>query len=247
MANIHISVVPEEIFEIGGLSITNTMLGAIIVWSLILLAGLIVRLNIKQTGSPGKLQSIVEAFYVLMENMANDVLGRTRARKYLGLVLVTFLFILGGSWIGLVPGMLQLGFEHHGHFVHLLRAPTTDLNATIALAIIAFFTIQFSGFSELGLGYLSKFFQFKHGIINSFIGILELISEVTRILSFSFRLFGNIFAGEVLLIVMIWLSNGVPVPTAVILMEFFVAIIQSYVFVNLMSIYVSMAAMPAEH
>ena len=98
--------------------------------------------------------------------------------------------------------------EAHHATKPLLRAPSTDLNMTFALAVITMVMVQYFGLRALGLKYLRKFFAFGRGFIgaiNGYVGILELISEFTKIVSFAFRLFGNIFAGEVLLAVMAFL------------------------------------------
>ena len=121
----------------------------------------------------------------------------------------------------------------------LFRGPTADLNTTIALALISVFMIQFYGFKHLGLKYLKKFFNFSNPI-NAFIGILELISEFSRIISFAFRLFGNIFAGEVLLTVISFLIPFIA-PLPFLGLEIFVGFIQALVFTMLSLVFISMA------
>jgi F-type H+-transporting ATPase subunit a len=170
---------------------------------------------------------------------------------------VLFLYIVLGSWFGLLPGILYWGYDDGKNIIPYLRAPTTDLSATTALAITAFLTIQYAGISALGVfGYIGKFITFKSGPGGFILGLFEILQEITRLISFSFRLFGNIFAGEVLLVVISYLTRfndtsnpdnilnflGVPAPSLVILFEFFVAIIQAYVFVNLMVVFIAMAS-----
>lgn len=249
MASIdNISLKAEKILEIGSLDITNAMLGSIVVLAIIVIFSVLVGSNIKKEGTPTKIQSGIEMLYLALEKMTHDALGAKKTRQYLGLVLALFVFIVLGSWFGLVPGVIQLGVYESGKLIPLFRAPTSDLNATLALSIIAFLTIQFSGFSSLGFfGYLSKFFTIKGGPVNSILGILELVFEFVRLISFSVRLFGNIFAGELLIIIISYLSKGVPVTSLVVILEFFVALIQAYVFVNLMAIFISLAATPAHH
>ena len=121
----------------------------------------------------------------------------------------------------------------------LLRAPSTDLNMTFALAVITMIMVQFFGLKNLGLSYLRKFFAFGRGFIgaiNGYVGILELISEFTKIISFAFRLFGNIFAGEVLLAVMAFLIPFM-VPSFFYGFEIFVGFIQAAVFMMLALIF----------
>ena len=263
MASLHISIAPEEITKIGTFSFTNSMLGSSLVILLLLLMGIILKYSVRKYGMPSKPQLFMESAYQLLEGITKQTIGEARTRKYLGLVIILFLYIVLGSWLGLLPGILHLGFEEMKNgasvFVPLLRAPTTDLNATTALALIAFTTIQYAGISELGLGkYFGKFFNFSNAG-SLMLGMLELVFEFVRILSFSFRLFGNIFAGEVLLGVIGLLSTitfakgqefgyiQLPFPALVIVMEFFVALIQAYVFVNLMTVFISVAAEPPHH
>jgi F-type H+-transporting ATPase subunit a len=131
--------------------------------------------------------------------------------------------------------------------VPYLRAPATDLNFTFALAIIAVVMTQWFGFSALGAGYLQKFFNFKtmftvpmFGVIDFAVGILELVSEFAKVLSFGFRLFGNIFAGTLLLSILGALT-AVVVPSALYGLETFVGAIQAYVFSMLALVFMSQA------
>ncbi len=140
-----------------------------------------------------------------------------------------------------------LGCEPGQFLVPFFRAPSADLNMTLALAIIAFITIEYFGFKTLGLGYLKKFFISPFGKLSegkgpimSLVGLLELISEFARLPAFMFRLFGNIFAGEVLLIVMIFLLPlGIPIPFY--LFEVFVGFIQAFIFAVLTMAFISIA------
>ncbi len=134
-----------------------------------------------------------------------------------------------------------LGCQPGDSLIPFLRAPSTDLNFTAALAIISVVWVQYIGFSTLGAGYLTKFFNFKQGIIMFLVGLLELISEIARIPAFMFRLFGNIFAGEVTLVVLIFLLPlGLPIP--MYLFEVFVGFIQAFVFAVLTMAFVGTAA-----
>jgi F-type H+-transporting ATPase subunit a len=126
--------------------------------------------------------------------------------------------------------------------VPALRAPAADLNVTFAFALVAVFMVEFFGFQALGLGYLSKFFvnPFKEGAIATFVGLIELISEIMRILSFAFRIFGNIFGGEVILVVMSFLF-GYLLPLPFYGFEVFVALMQALIFAILTLIFSSLA------
>ncbi len=134
--------------------------------------------------------------------------------------------------------------ETHEKFIPLLRGPTADLNTTLALALVAVVSLQYYGFKTLGVSYLSKFFNFSNPI-NFFLGILELISEAAKIVSFAFRLFGNIFAGEVLLTVIAFLMPIIA-PLPFIGLELFVGVIQALVFSLLTAVFLNMATMSHE-
>jgi F-type H+-transporting ATPase subunit a len=126
-----------------------------------------------------------------------------------------------------------------------LRAPAADLNVTIAFALVAGIMIEVIGFQALGTGYLKKFFinPFKEGAIQTFVGLLELIGEFTRIISFAFRIFGNIFGGEVVLVVMAFLFPYL-LPLPFYGLELFVAFIQAVIFAVLTVVFFSLAVTP---
>jgi F-type H+-transporting ATPase subunit a len=127
-------------------------------------------------------------------------------------------------------------------FVPYLRAPAADLNVTFAFALVAVFMVEFWGFQALGIGYLGKFFinPSKQGVIMTFVGILELFSEIMRIVAFAFRIFGNIFGGEVVLAVMAYLfAYLLPVPFYGL--ELFVAFIQAVIFAVLTVVFAALA------
>ncbi len=133
--------------------------------------------------------------------------------------------------------------DEAGHaliMVPLFRAPSADLNMTLALALIVFAATQYFGFKDLGVGYLGKFFNFRGGPIGIIVGIVELISEFVRIISFMFRLFGNIFAGEVVLLVMAFLVPWL-LPSIFYGYELFVAFIQAFIFSILCMVFISLA------
>ena len=128
-----------------------------------------------------------------------------------------------------------------GVLVPLLRSANTDINTTLAIALVAMFLVHFWGFRALGIfGHLGKFINFKQGPIGFFVGILEAISEVARIISFTFRLFGNIFAGEVLLVALAFLLPVIGI-IPFLGLELFVGVIQAFIFSMLTLVFASMA------
>ncbi|MFM2308728.1 MAG: hypothetical protein RLY87_849 [Chloroflexota bacterium] len=137
---------------------------------------------------------------------------------------------------------LPLQCDHHEHeeLVPFLRAPTADLNMTLALGLLSVILIEYFGLKALGLEYLTRFFNFREGPMFTVIGFIELLSEFIRIVSFAFRLFGNIFAGEVVLIVMGYLFPYM-LPLPFYAFEVFVALMQAVIFSVLTLVFMSMA------
>ncbi len=133
------------------------------------------------------------------------------------------------------------GACHEGEtLIPFLRAPAADLNVTIAFALVAWIMIQYFGFQALGLGYLGKFFNFREGALGVYVGLIELISEFSRIISFAFRIYGNIFGGEVILAVMAYLFAYL-LPLPFYGFELFVALMQALIFAILTLIFMQMA------
>jgi F-type H+-transporting ATPase subunit a len=240
---LHISLSAEKLFSIGALDVTNSMFTSLIVSGLLIAFALWVRLSLKKTSRPTGVQNIAEW---LVESLIGLVHGVTNNKKktaeFLPLVGSFFLFILLSNWMGLLPGFGSIGFYEEGAekvFVPYLRAATADLNMTLALGIISIVAVQYFGLKHLKLSYLKKYFNFSNPI-NAFVGLLELVSEFSRIISFAFRLFGNVFAGEVLLVVMSALTYVI-IPMPFYGLEIFVGFIQALVFAMLSVVFYNMA------
>ena len=201
---IQISLKAETIFTLWGFPVTNAVFLAFTVLVILAILAVIIRRRLSMV--PGIMQNVFE--YVLEGTLGlmDSVLGdRRTSEKYLPIVFTIFIFVLVSNWFGLVPGVGSLTITHGGEAVPLFRSPGSDLNFTLALALIAVTMVNVLGVAAIGFrNRLSVFFNFK-GPIDFFIGILELISEFAKIISFSFRLFGNVFAGEVLLAIMAFL------------------------------------------
>ena len=247
----NISLAAEKIIEFGPIAITNTML---VTWvAIIVLVTLSYFATRKVSAVPGKLQNIfefiLEALLGLIDGITAD---RKKSEKFLPLVATIFLFIITCNWMGLIPGFETIGrFEEHAGkeiLIPYLRSPASDLNTTLALALITMFSVQIVGITSIGFfRYFKKFVNFK-GPIDFFVGFVETVSEFAKIISFSFRLFGNVFAGGVLLAVV---SSLIPilVPLPFYGMEMFVGAIQALVFAMLATVFLQMAtvAHDAEH
>ncbi len=239
----HISLVAEKIFSIGGWPINNSLLAGL-VGSLIIMVlfGLAGRSVVKHPRSrlAQIVESISEALLGLIEDVVRD---RKRAERFFPLLMTLFMFILVNNWLGLLPGIGSITIATEEGTVPLLRGANADLNTTLALAVISVVMTQVYAVKELGIGkHLRKYFSLNP--ILSFVGLLEIISEFSKMISFSFRLFGNIFAGEVLLIV---ISGLVPIvgPLPFFALELFVGLVQALVFTMLSLVFLSIAS--SEH
>jgi len=238
-----ISIAAEKIFSIGGWPFTNSVILGIFVVVLLLSVAFLLRKQLAVI--PGKLQSIFEFFIESFLKLMESVFGnRLLAEKYLPLIATIFLFVMLSNWSGLLPGVGPIGLKHevegHQTLIPLFRAPSADLNFTIALALVSVLAVNIFSIKEIGIkSYLRKFFNFKKPIM-LFVGLLEFISEFVKIISFSFRLFGNIFAGEVLLMIVAFLMPFV-VPLPFLFLEVFVGFIQALIFSMLTMVFLSMA------
>lgn len=242
-----ISIKAETLFHIGIFNFTNSYLLSLIVVGIFVCLAFWFRKNLMMI--PGKLQSLLELFMEEAFKLMDTILGsRRETEKYFPIVATIFLVVMLSNWLGLLPGAGSLGLEHkiyhegeyHRVLVPLLRAPTSDLNFTIALAIIAVFSVNLLGAMAVGMrAHAGKFFNFKNPIY-TFVGILELISEFVKIISFSFRLFGNVFAGEVLLIIIGFLGPYF-LPLPFLFLEVFVGFIQAFIFAMLTLVFIAMS------
>lgn len=198
---------------------------------------------------PGRVQAFFEMIVEgLFEFFDSILMNRERTRKFFPMVATMFLFILTANWMGILPGVgsIMVEGEHEGHtmLLPLFRSMNADVNVTLVFAIVTIVVAQASGVAALGiLPHLGKYFvapwKKPYGI-GTFVGLLEFIGEFARILSFTFRLFGNIFAGEVLLMVMTALVPYI-IPIPFYGMEIFVGFVQALVFAMLTLVFLSMA------
>jgi len=234
-----ISLAPGILWEIGRFPITNTLLmafGTTLVLSAI--AFFFSRAQIKPMGRfRAALELIFEGLLGLMDSITRD---RKRTERYAPIVFTIFFFVLTANLVEVLPGVEAVTLERNGRHIPILRSPSSDLNMTFALALIAVVSSHVFGVAAQGVfRHAAKYFSLKNPIA-FFIGILELISEFAKVLSFSFRLFGNIFAGGVLLLVV---SGIIPLiaPLPFLGLEIFVGLIQALVFSVLALVFISMA------
>ena len=246
----NISLAAEPIGFIGALPVTNTLIMAIGVSALLTLLALVTRRQIALVPTPGvghAVEAVIDGLLGFVDSVTHD---RERSVRFLPYVATIFLFVIASNWIELLPGLGTIGVveEHGGEsvIVPFIRSASADLNVTIAVALFSVGVTQIVGMRALGAaGHWKKFFNFSNPIF-TFVGLLELVSESSKIVSFSFRLFGNIFAGEVLLLVVSSLAPYI-VPLPFLLLELFVGFIQALVFSMLTLVNLNMAVARSEH
>ena len=224
----------EVIFHIVGLPVTNTIFTAWIVIAILVLFAYFSTRNMKTI--PSGAQNFWELIVELWVGVSEQTMGRRRARRFMPLVATAFLFILFSNWFGTLPiGYLTIDTPQ-GEAVPIFRSADSDLNVTAAMAILMIAIAEFFELKTLGLfGYI------KGLLIPNPMRWLEIF---TRPLSLSFRLFGNIFAGEVLLATMLTVA---PVVLFVfIALELFVGLIQALIFSMLSLVFLSIATVHEE-
>jgi F-type H+-transporting ATPase subunit a len=206
-------------------SISSTILTMWIVMALILVLAFVATRRMKTT--PGRLQNAVEWAYEFGSDFAVGI-GGPAARRYFPIFGAFFIFILFSNWSGLVPPVGK---------IDQLRAPTSDVNITIGLALTSFVLFEGEGFRRLGVrGYLGKFFpvgEFRHGIgaglLAMYVGVIELFLEFVKPVTLSMRLFGNIYGGEVALAVITALTLAI-IPVTLVGLEALLNLIQALIF-----------------
>ncbi len=223
---------PEVIAYFRSFPITNTMFVSWIVTAILSALGFWVGRNPKPipSGIQNSFEAIIEFGYNTVEELAHS-----KAQVFFPLVMTFFLFIVTANWLGLLPGFATVGFfvSEHGKqaFVPLLRSPNSDLNATLALALLSAVATHLFAIRYLGIkSYLLRWISLNP--IFLFVGILEIVSEFTKVVSLSFRLFGNIFAGEVVLATVTGIFAFL-VPLPFYLLEIIVGFVQAAVFMML--------------
>lgn len=239
----HISVKADEVFSIAGVSITNShllgMLGLLVlVWAMVSTTRA-VRGDRPHNFVTRLFHWAFDGLYGTVEQVIPD---KEWARRVAPLSITIFFFVVSQYWMGLLPfvGPLTVG-EHH---TPLFRGGVADLNMTFALAIVTIVAAQIYAFKYLGFkGNMGRYFisPFKNPIM-AFVGILELVAEFSRLLGLSFRLFGNVLAGEVLLIMIAYLTQYVS-PIALqpfYIFELFIGGIQAYIFFMLSTVFISL-------
>ena len=235
--NFHIpSPTGEEIFRIGPVGYTNAHLTMALV--IVLLGTIAVLATRDLRERPGGLQNFVE---LLVQGLVDFVesIGGKRALAYLPLFGTLFLFIVVSNWLSVVPFIGQIAFLH---------SPTADYHTNFAMAVLAFVAYQTEGFRHLKLGYVKRWFNFSGfkdgpfiGVIFVLVGFIELFSEIFRMLTLTLRLWGNVFGGEIMLVVMSGLLFLPGLALPFVGLEVFIGLVQGLVFALLVLMYFILA------
>lgn len=234
-----VSFAAEPIFFLGNFAITNAFLDTLLVDFVLIM--FIILVNKKISLIPSSVQNIaemlIEGFYNLTKSVAQD-----RASKIFPFVATFFLFILIANFSGLIPGLTAIGIYENHHLIPFLRPATSDFNVTLGLALVSAVATHGLSIATLGIkGYLSRFFSLNP--IFLFVGFLEIISEITKVISLSFRLFGNIFAGEVVLGTVTTLFAFL-FPLPFLMLETVVGLVQALVFAMLTMAFMTILTTP---
>ena len=239
---IHVAIKAEELFHLGPIAVTNSMVGTLI--GTVLLAWLAWWASRNNALVPGRLQSLLE---FPVDFMAGIVRGQheSRWRAVLPPVLAIFLIVLVANYVGLLPGVGTIGInvveDGHEAVAPLIRPASADLNFTLALALIAFVSFITWGIRANGIGgYLKETFVANPAYMTPIMTPIHVVSEFSRLISLSMRLFGNVFAGEVLLAVMLALTFAV-VPAIFLGLELVFGFVQALVFALLTMTYITLA------
>lgn len=238
---VHVAIAPEELFSLGGFPVTNTLLWSVFL-SLVLIASA-VRLRSSLREIPGGFQNTAEALIESFFSFTNTVTGSVeKTKKIFPLAFSLFIFILFANLFAFLPGAAAITFHHEP----LFRAAVTDYNLVLFLTLTTVIIVQIVALAVNGpFGYVKKFINFSSPL-NFVLGIMEAIGEISRVLSLSFRLFGNIFAGEILVSVMLFLlPYFAPIPFMIL--GLLAAVIQAFVFSLLTIVFISMASERASH
>jgi len=225
----NISLQPEYILSIFGIFFTNTFLTSVAVTIILIILGIIFYFK-KPDGENIILSGIKIIIFELLKITDMVTRDRKMSKKILPLISTFFLFIVTANLLAMIPGFLGSFFikTSAGKF-SVLRSPNSDLTTTVALALFSVLAIQFFSLRTLGVkNYIGKFLDFTNPI-RFILGFFEIISETVKVLSFSFRLFGNVFAGEILLLVIAFLVPYI-IPLPFMILEGFVGIIQAFIF-----------------
>ena len=253
----------EVLFHLGPLPVTNTILTSWI--TIAVLAMILIGLSSRSKLVPGRFQGMIESALEWVYNLCKDVAGEKSGPRLFPVIVTIFLFVLFNAWMGLIPGFGSILVHTEEGSVPLLRGANTDINTPLAIAIISFLFVTYLGLASGGFGFLKQFFNGErfsrglgklftgkakgafgdifYGLIDGFVGLLELVSYIFRIFSFTFRLFGNMTGGEILVLMFLFLF-----PFVIVLpiygLELLVGAVQALIFSGLTLVFATIAGTP---
>lgn len=259
------SLYAEPIFNIGNFNVTNALFTSWIVVFFLIILAVIIRIKIKKI--PGKLQNFFEIIIEQALSLGDQVTNNRKiTEKAFPIIFTVFLIIILNNWMGILPlgglGIIETT-EHGKAFIPLIRSGTADVNGTISLAILSVIGANIFGILSIGLWKsINKYVNLKAlgemftkirkdpfiimtAPIIFAVGLIELVGELAKVASLSFRLFGNVFAGEVLLASMSAILIYI-LPTPFLLLEIFVGLIQAFIFAILTLVYYTISGMDHE-
>ncbi len=260
VAQPHPQLPAETVFHIFGFPVTNSIAASWI--TIIVLVSFSYAVSHRLKIIPGRLQALLEFIIGALLNFCQSVAGEKNGRRFFPIVATIFLFVAFNAWLSLLPGYGSILIHTEEGETHLLRAANTDINTPLALAVVSFISVALFGFRSLGPGYIKQFLNVGQffsglrqlargkfgaglngifmGVINIFIGLVEALSQLVRIVSFTLRLFGNMTAGEILLLMATFL---VPYLFAIPFygLELLVGFVQALIFGGLTLIFLTVA------
>lgn len=247
---------PEIVFEVFGFGIANSTLMIMFIALLFLAIGIFAVPKFKLI--PGTFQSILEMVYESILGLVQQITGsREHAEKIFPIIATILVYFALANVIAIVPGLTDITYKGTAIF----RTPTSDFNTALGVSLASVIALNYVSFKEYGfLGYLNNFFNVKGviagfkkglmdgfvGLIEFFVGLLDIIGELAKIVSLSFRLFGNVYAGQVLaIIIMGAVAYALPVLWTV--MSGFTGLLQGMVFASLVAVYYTLSLKPVEN
>ncbi len=256
-----ISLSPEILFNIGSFPVTNTLIWSLVLSLFLIAITLLIRFSMKKV--PGKAQGVAEIIIEGAYNFVYSVVGsEKKTKRIFPLVFTMFIFILTANLATYIPGQAAITLEKGENAVPVFRAVMSDYSLVFIMTMVTVILTQIVAIIVHGpFGYLGKFINVKgivdffkgifkgkfkvgilfQGLLDFFLGIMDIVGEVAKIISLSFRLFGNIFAGEVLMAVMLFLAPFVA-PIPFMFLGLLTAVVQAFVFAVLTLIFITMAS-----
>ena len=262
----HVALPSEPVLHVGHFSITNTLIAS---WlTILVLVGFSIFLARKMKLIPGRRQGLVEVLVEGLLNFVEGIAGKKHARMLFPGVATIFVYVIFNAYLALLPIFGTIGIHHEHEFVAIFRAANTDVNVPLSIALMSFFFVESWGMRAIGVShYLGEFINVRQflqglkelftgkiktgpmnivfGFISLFVGILEIFSHFTRMLSFTFRLFGNMTAGEILILVSCFL---IPLVFTIPFygLELLIGMIQALIFSGLTLVFGTIAISPHE-